>query len=235
MALIALAAIALGLTPSAFSQDTAPSRSWEDREYGIGVVKYAAMYSYTAHDVIFAAPNLHADTVATLRGDTLCIVTTRACVRSYDRMIEFEYEVPGWAILGFSQDSAWAKVTLAPSDPPGPVGWVQLRPDSTEALLWSDVLRGRPLFFLHPSTIAFYRRPDRRSRVARPLVEEPESNRFNYIMNPIATRGRWLRVEIVSTSTMCESPDMKVKPDTLWIEYLTPEARPRVFYYTRGC
>lgn len=211
------------------------SRGWEDREYGIGVVKYAAMYSFAAQDVIFAAPAPNADTVATLRGDTLCLAQSGACVRAYDRMIEFEYEVPGWAILEFSEDSAWVKVTLAPADPPGPLGWVHLRPDSVEALRWSEILPGHPLFFLRASDIAFYRKADRTSRIDRPLVRDPESNRLNYIMNPIAARGRWLQVEVVSPSTMCESPTPQVIPDTLWIEYLTTTRRPRVFYYTRGC
>ncbi len=225
--------IVLALPVAATGQDTASSRSWENREYGIGVVKYAAMYSYTAHDLIFAAPTSNADTVATFRQDSLCFSKPRACVRLAERMIEFDYEVSGWAILRFTPDSEWVKVTLAPSDPPGPVGWVRLRPDTAEALLWSKILRGRPLFFLRSSDIAFYSRPDRRTRINRPLVRESNSDRFNYIMNPLAARGRWLRVELLSPSNLCGEP--KVTPDTVWIEYLTSEKRPNVFYYTRGC
>jgi hypothetical protein len=213
----------------------AQARSWEEREYGIGVVKYAAMGSYSAKDVILAAPSPSADTVASLDGASLCLGAPRHCVRSFDRMIEFAYEIPGWAILKFSSDSAWVQVTLHPSEPPGLVGWVRLRPDSVEALLWSDILPRHRLFFLRSADTAFYSAPDVGARVSRKLAEYPRSRRLNYIMNPLEVRGAWLRVELLSPSTMCEFPQPNVTPDTVWIHYLTPEHHPTVFYYTRGC
>jgi hypothetical protein len=227
--------ILLTLAAAGSTLASAQSNEWEYREYGVGVVKYAAMYSYTATDVILAAPSRAADTIATLTRDSLCFAKPRGCVRSYDRMIEFDYEVPGWAILRFSQDSAWVKVTLDPSHSSGPVGWVRVRSDTAVALLWTQVLPGKPLFFLHPAEIAFYDRPDRGARVDRQLMKYPSSERFNYIMNPLVARGRWLRVQLMSPSNLCESPEPTVRADTVWIEYLTPANHPRVFYYTRGC
>ena len=215
---------------------TAPRepRGWWDKDFGVGVVKYAAMERYEAEDVIRAAPSPGADTIAVLRRDSLCF-TRGGCVRSYDRMIEYDYEIPGWAILGVTRDSAWARVTLAPADSAGPTGWVALRGDSVRAVLWSLVLPEQPLFFLNPDDIAFYEAPAETARATRTLISDSDADRFDYIMNPLEVRDRWMRVELLTPSTMCKFPEPKVTPDTVWIQYLSPHGRPRVFYYTRGC
>jgi hypothetical protein len=192
------------------------------------------MYRYAAEDAIRAAPTAEADTVAVLRRDSLCFVPA-TCVRSYNRMIEFDYEVPGWAILGFSTDSTWVQVTLSPSDSAGPVGWVALRGDSVKPLLWSRILPGKRVFFLRPDDIAFYTAPIDTTRVSKELVRHPNSDQLNYIMSPLEARGNWLRVVLQTPSPMCEWPEPKVVTDTLWIHYLTSAGRPKVFYYTRGC
>lgn len=210
------------------------TREWWDKEFGVGVVSYAAMESYEARDVIRARPSISSDTVAVLDRDKLCF-TSGICVRSYEQMVEFAYEIPGWAILGFTPDSGWARVTLAPFDTAGPTGWVALRGDSVRALLWSRILPEHSLFFLRPDDTAFYDAPIESARAARTLVRHAGSDRLNYIMNPLQVRDRWLRVELLSPSPMCEFPEPEVTPDTVWIQYLRADGRPRVFYYTRGC
>jgi hypothetical protein len=219
--------------PAPSLQTTAP-RPWWDKEFGIGVVRYAAMYRYQAKDVIRAAPSAGASIIALLNRDSLCF-TGDKCVRSYNRMIEFDYEVPGWAILGFSDDSAWVQVRLAPSDSAAPVGWVALRADSVQALLWSRILPTKSVYFMRPSDVAFYTAPTDSAEVERELVKEPNSGELNHIMIPLEARGAWLRVVLLTPSPMCVFPEPKVTPDTLWIQYLTPKNRPNVFYYTRGC
>ena len=198
------------------------------------MVRYAAMYRYAATDVIRAAPSARADTIALLVRDSLCIAND-PCVRSYSRMIEFDPEVPGWAVLRFSDDSAWAQVTLAPFDSAGPTGWVALRDDSAKVLLWSRILPNKSLYFLRPIDVAFYAAPVESARVERTLVRHANSDEYNYIMTPLEVRGAWLRVALLTPSPMCEWPEPKVTPDTLWIRFLTADNRPRVFYYTRGC
>lgn len=231
---VVLLAITLVATPLAHAHGQG-DREWWDREFGIGVVRYAAMETYTAADVVRAAPSRTADTVAVLDADSLCFHGTRPCVRSYDRMIEFEYEIAGWAVLGLSPDSGWAHVTLAPGDSAGPTGWVELRGEEVRVQLWSDILVAVPLFFLRPADIGFFGGPDSAASLSRTLARHPEYERVDYIMNPLERRGRWLRVELLSPSPMCVFPEPNVVPDTVWIEYLRPDGRPRVFYYTRGC
>lgn len=167
---------------------TVQDRSWWDREYGIGVVSYLAMGDYTARDVIRAAPSATADTVAVLTRDSLCFAPDH-CVRSYDRMIEFDYEIPGWAILRFSEDSSWVQVTMAPSDSQGPTGWVALRGDSVQAVLWRDLLPEKPLFFLRPEDIAFYAAPSEAASIPRELARDSVSGQLDHIMNPLEARG----------------------------------------------
>ena len=210
------------------------TRPWWDKEFGIGVVRYEAMYRYQAKDVIRAAPSANATIVAVLSRDSLCFPGD-TCVRSYGRMIEFDYEVPGWAILRFSDDSAWVQVTLAPSDSAAPLGWVALRGDSVQALLWSRILPTKAVYFMRPSEIAFYAAPADTAEVERDLVRERNSDEFTHIMHPLETRGAWMRVVLLTPSPMCVFPEPNVTPDTLWIQYLTRKSRPTVFYYTRGC
>lgn len=217
----------------AFQQST----DWSEREYGVGVVRYEAMYTYSARDAVRAQPHVNSDTVAILDGANLCFVTQAECVRSYERMIEYDYEIPGFAILSFNPDSSWARVTLNPYDRKDPpVGWVRLDRDSVSAVLWSDLLPQQYyMFFLKRSEIRFYTRPDTTAPVDLALESHESSSRLDYGMQPLSVDGRFLRVELYSPSPYCVTPEPEVRPDTLWIEYLSEDLRPRIFFYTRGC
>ena len=208
-----------------------------NREYGIGVVTYASLASgLGARDVIRAAPNRRAAVVARLAGDSLCFERPRSCSGLAERMIEYDYEVPGWAVLRYAPDSAWVEVSLGAAQRNAPTGWVQLRRDSVAVMRWDTALTGHSLFFLHPDQVAFFRQPDGRSRVSRALAPSPGTDRYDYHMTPLEARGSWLRVALESPSFSCEAPPPQPpRQDTLWIQYLTPARRPRVFYHTRGC
>ena len=222
------------VAPSPAPVPTAQSsiEAWQGREYGIGVIRYAAMDRYQAVDVIRAGPSQRSDTVAVLRRDSLCFTPTR-CVRSYEQMIEFDYEIPGWALLGFNADSTWARITLSPADSAGPRGWVALMPDSVEALLWPSILADKPLFFLKPAFVGFYATPDTATPVNVP--QERLSDPGRYMMTPITRQGDWLRVELRLSTYPCGDTEPDEHPDTLWIRFLTEHERPRVFFFTRGC
>ena len=209
--------------------------AWEHREYGIGVVAYPALMTTGMKDVIRAAPSLRSAVVARLDGDTVCFAQPRGCSRSYERMIEYAYEEPGWAILRFSPDSGWAEVSLGAAQRGAPTGWVRLRPDSTLVIRWDSLLAEHALFFLRDSEIAFYSRPDSSARLNRALARHGESERLNYVMHPLTRRGRWLRVVLESPSNQCVFPEVPTRRDTVWIRYLTPAGRPNVFFHTRGC
>ena len=209
--------------------------SREDREYGIGVVAYPTLMTTGMKDVIRAAPSLRAAVVARLDGDTVCFAQPRGCSRSWERMIEYGYEEPGWAILRFSPDSLWAEVSLGAAQRGVPTGWVRLRPDSTLVIRWDSLLAENALFFLREGDIAFYSRPDTSARINRALARHREYDRLSYIMYPVTRRGRWLRVVLESPSNMCVFPEVPTRRDTLWIRYLTPAGRPNVFFHTRGC
>ena len=211
--------------------------AWEDREYGIGVVVYPALVRGAAvRGVIRAAPERRAAIVARLAGDSLCFERPRSCSRLSERMIEYDYEIAGWPVLRYAADSGWAEVSLGAAQRNAPTGWVQLNVDSITVLRWDTALARHDLFFLHPQDAAFYRQPDERTRVTRQLARKEGSERYDYIMHAIAARGPWLQVALESPSYQCDQPPARPpRQDTLWIRYLTPALRPRVFYFTRGC
>lgn len=235
-----LAACVLGLLSASTPTWAQGSRDWTTREFGVGVVRYADMYRYEARDVIYAAPDRAADTVAVLDREELCFHPAGECGRSYQRMIEFDYEVPGFAILGFNEDSSWARVTLDPYDSVAPPeGWVELPPPNVfrtsdvRAVLWRDLLPEHPLFFLRSDDIRFYARAG--SGTPARVALATTGQRLDYLLYPLTARGRWLQVEVESPSTFCRDPIPAARRDTLWIEYLTEDMRPRVFFFTRGC
>ena len=225
------------LVMSAWVVDRAAGQAgdtWREREFGVGVVAYAAMGTYAAVDVIRVGPAWTADTVAVLNRDSLCFMASGRCVRSYDRMIEYGYEIPGFAIIAFTRDSSWARVTLDPAnrgDPP--TGWVAINGGTVTRLLWSEILPRHGLTFIHPDSVRFFSGPEATAAVGLSLVVD--SRGPDYFMRPLKVQGRWLMVEVESPSTFCRYPAPVTQRDTVWIEYLTPRWRPRVFYSTRGC
>ena len=88
------------------------------------------------------------------------------------------------------------------------------------------------MFFRPGITADFYAAP----RGARYPVILPGGDEPDYIMHPKQVRGEWMQVEVVTPSDYCADDDtMKGKKEVVWIRFLDPTHRPRVWYYTRGC
>ena len=151
--------------------------------------------------------------------------------------LEYGYEDIGLPLLegpAATQASAWLHVLFALSPDSTPLaGWVRNDTSRVSYFSWSDRLPESPLFFLDADSIAFHGSPDG-PRVAVELVHDDGTARFDYIMHSLETRGPWMRAEVVSPSDYCFDPPAP-RRDTLWIRYLDPGGRPRVWYYTRGC
>ena len=211
------------------------SEGW-DREYGIGVIKNDDMYSYTATDTIFTEPNVNSKIKAILDSRSLIFADGKN-VFSYKRMIEFDYEVPGFAILNINNDTSWAEVTLDPYsllDPP--TGWINLNKVGTSLIMWSDLLASKNyLFFLNPVNIQFFSNPNEINTKSVKLEKFNNSDKFDYIMKPLSRNGNWLKIELLTPSPYCKSDEIDVTPVILWIKYLRKNQRPNVFFYTRGC
>ncbi len=211
--------------------------SWA-REYGVGIVSYEDMPNYSTVDTIYAKPNLNSEIVAVLNKRELCFNTPKdTCVFSFGQMIEFDYEIPGFAILSFNIDSSWAEVTLDPWDKlTSKTGWIHLNEPKTTSILWSDIIPGKdPLFFINPDSIRVFAKPDYNYEINIILKVYEHSNRLDYEMHPLVVKERWMKVEVLSPSQYCKSNPQESKVDTVWIEYLSNSLRPKVFYYTRGC
>lgn len=108
--------------------------------------------------------------------------------------------------------------------------WVRL--DSTVTLhRWSEWLKQSPLFFRPGYPADFYAAP----RGARFPIVIPGGDEPDYIMHAKRVSGQWMQVEIVTPSDYCEEETTRFRRETVWIRYLDQAARPRVWYYTRGC
>lgn len=208
---------------------------WRNREYGIGVVTYPVADTDALSGIIRSGPSHSADTIATFTGRRLCYSDRPDCLLIYDRTIEYDYEIAGWAILSFNPDSSWARVSLDPFGVDSvSEGWVSLQPTGVRPLLWSEELPQHSLFFLWPDSVRFYASADSSHPRDLALAPLPEPRRYDYILRPLRSEGRWLQVEVFSPQGGCGIPD-SVEPDTAWIRYLDSTGRPRTFYYTRGC
>jgi len=220
------------------SQDTHSAEEYWAREYGVGIVAYEDMPNYSCVDTIYAKPNLNSEIVAVLNNRELCFNAPKdTCVFSFGQMIEYSYEIPGFAILSFNVDSSWAKVTLDPWDKlTSKTGWIHVKKLKTAPILWSDIIpRKNPLFFINPDSIRLFTKPDYNYEVEIILEVYDNSDRLDYEMHPLVVEGRWMKVEVLTPSQYCKSKPPESKVDTLWIEYLSKSLRPKVFYYTRVC
>jgi hypothetical protein len=109
--------------------------------------------------------------------------------------------------------------------------WVRL--DSTvELRKWSEWLAEQTLFFRPGVRPEFHLAPDgAQYRVTLSGGDDPD-----YIMHAKQVRGDWLQVELVTPSDYCaDDQTIQRRRETVWIRFLAPDGRPRVWYYTRGC
>jgi hypothetical protein len=211
-----------------------------NRERGLGIVFQRTDESPPREDtaLVHTHPEESAAVVARL-------------IRSATAVYALEVRTPvaeGGA-LEFGYEDIGLPLMEAPTDPPAPQ-WLHvlyaLAPDSTRLSgwvrndttrlshsLWSDRLPESPLFFLDADSIAFHDSVDG-PRVQMELMPDDGTQRFDYIMHALETRGAWMRAEVVSPSDYCFDPSSP-RRDTVWIRYLDARSRPRVWYYTRGC
>jgi hypothetical protein len=139
-------------------------------------------------------------------------------------------EAPG--TLGAQAD--WLRVYYGTSSAGDTLdGWVRNDTARVSHFLWSDRLPESPLFFLDPDSIQLHESVDG-PPVTVQLTPSDGTDRYDYILHSLETRGPWMRVEVVSPSDYCADPP-RLRRDTVWIRYLGAESRPRVWYYTRGC
>jgi hypothetical protein len=152
--------------------------------------------------------------------------------------LSFGYEDVGLPLLDTAgqdnHDTEWWRVHYATSANGGQLeGWVRKDPTRIGALLWVDHLQQQPLYFLESDSISFHESIDG-SRVEVRLAPGDTQQPFDYILHSLETQGPWMRAEVVSPSDYCAQPPSPVR-DTVWVRYLNPDGKPRVWYYTRGC
>ena len=149
---------------------------WNDRYYGIGVVSYDSMVSYSVVDTLYPNPYNTPDFVAVLDERDLCFAEADSCTFAFSHMIEFDYEIPGWAVAAVNADTTWAWVELTPAIGDTSRAWVRLR-GGVRFIPWPEILTQARAFFLHPDSISFRDRPGG-SEVSVELTPTSSSRRF---------------------------------------------------------
>ena len=165
--------------------------------------------------------------------------------------MEFGYETQGFPFHEMTADSNWVRIIFGIKNGTFQDGWVQTDLKKRNFFFWRESLLKSVLYFDNNVKIRSahrYNTPDRDNshygfydgdgpngnKVEFDLEPGTSSEKYNYIMHPIRTEGRWMEVRVVTPSDYCDQPaNPKVK--VLWIKFLDERGRPMVWYYTRGC
>lgn len=147
-------------------------------------------------------------------------------------VVEFDYEVAGLPFDRLSPSGRWARALIG-FDRRGRVrrAWVRLG-DGVGWHLWRRYLREHALFFLDSVAATFFSAPGG----ARVQIPAPAGGAtYRHIMYPEIVRGPWMRVRMLVPSDYCAADPEPRREYRVWIRYLRPDGRPRVWYHSRGC
>lgn len=223
-------------------------RSGAGQDFGIGIVSFAFVDSgaeWPAADtmLVHEAASAGAPVVARFifqvpepMSWAFVLETGDEAVES--NAVEYGYEVLGLPVDAVEAGGEWARVIYGTAADATPrTGWVRIGGEGARLRLWSEVLPEQSLFFVGPSSeVAFYDRPGGGRVSAAPFREsDPQGAAFDLRMEPLEVDGRWMKVRVVTPDDSCRAELVETKEDILWIEYLDPRGRPRVWYHTRGC
>jgi hypothetical protein len=222
------------------------THGFEPRDLGVGIVSFEssplgeAALPWTDTMVIRANPSADAPVVARFLFQVpepytwgYALEAREVGVDTYG--LEFDYEVQGLA--ADSVTGMWVRVLYGLHADGSPRrGWAPLEDGRTRFRLWREILLERPLFFRDEADLAFHDRPGGH-RIAVELARRaPDpSSAFDYRLEPLAVDGRWMKARLVTPDGSCDPDVGPEREHIVWIEYLDAEARPRVWYYTRGC
>lgn len=203
------------------------------REHGIGVIGFdpgPGLSGRVADSLEVTADTMPGSpVVARLVLDTTAVFRfeAREGMLAAPGALDYGYEEVGLPVLDRAADG-WLRVHLGQAADGAPVsGWTRVRAGVLALTLWEDLLPGMPLFFTHPDSARFHEARD--GAEARFDVSE------GYILWPLSVDGDWMRVRAVSPSNYCFEPPRPPREDTLWIRWRGDDARPRVWFFTRGC
>jgi hypothetical protein len=152
--------------------------------------------------------------------------------------LETGYEETALPVLETGAGGQWLQVSYAfDSAGTAVTGWVDGTHSAVETVTWTSWLANGAFFFLEADSIAFYEEPEG-PVLTLALVPGLGTQRFDYTLYDIRTRGAWMQVRVASPSDYCvddaTSGGSGVATNA-WIRFLDEEGRPRIWYHTRGC
>lgn len=208
--------------------------SYRCTEYGIGILGLR----YGHHDgavVLFDSPDSLSDTIAVWHRDSIRFADGDSAVLSRATMLEYDYEIVGFPVLEFSEDTTWVRITHDCNDSLGKTdAWIRVNREMHDVRTWTEILSEHLLFFRDPEDVRFYAKVKDTSQLALSLAHYERSGRLDYIMYPQTIEGSWMEVVVETPSTYCKDADNPKRIRT-WIRFLDEKNRPLVYFYTRGC
>lgn len=218
----------------------------DEREYGIGIVAFPFQVELgrempTADTlVVHAAPSPTSPVLARFlfrssgpMGWSYALESGEESIRS--NALEYGYEVEGLPLDSLGPAGAWARVIYGLAEAGPRHGWVHVEGDRARVELWADALQEQWLHFLRPDEAMSFHEAPGGARVAFEPSRAGTDGAFDYRMEPIEVRGRWMKVRVVTPNVPCSPAEGEPREATFWIEYLDERGRPRVWYRTRGC
>lgn len=148
-------------------------------------------------------------------------------------LLETGYEEPSFVVLEHRPDG-WLRIRYAAGEGDAGTAWVPtcaLRAGAValDFTPWAEwLLSGRvsPLFFRAGQGEMHAEPSAGSSRLAEVSGD--------YILEPQATRGEWMRVTLKQPSDFC-FPEVVPTRSEGWVRWHSPELGPLVWYFTRGC
>ncbi|QMU66543.1 MAG: hypothetical protein GKR88_21125 [Flavobacteriaceae bacterium] len=148
-----------------------------------------------------------------------------------ENLIEFEYEEQGIPLCRKYKN--WLKVIYGfEKNGKKLVGWIKYEKQKINYFFWSEHLKSKLLFFESSDKINLYDAING-NEVSFKLEPSPYL-KYDYIMKPLETKGKWMKVELTTPNDNCDIPNHKRK-GVFWIRYLDDKFSPKVWYFTRGC
>jgi hypothetical protein len=212
---------------------------------GIGVLIFSpasnlpTQQTLNAEISLYAAPSTQSPTVGRFKfasADLSWSYTLETNERGLcSNALEYGYEENGLPVDSVRADR-WVRVIYGfGADKRPRLAWAQVVEGKTEVLAWPKHLAEQDLYFLDEENgIAFYDAAAG-TPVRFDLQRDRESGRLSYKLHPLRVSGPWMQVQVVTPSDMCSDRESSTREATLWIRFLDQRARPRAWYFTRGC
>lgn len=148
---------------------------------------------------------------------------------AHANLLEYAYEENGIPVDSLA--GGWVRGIVAWAPAGRVTGWADASDTGrVRHVRWAEHLAEHAWFFRDERAARLH---DELADTVHPGVPPPTGP---YTMEPLETRGRWMRVRLRWPGERCEAADTAgAQTREAWVAYLDPRGRPLVWYPSRGC